>query len=152
MATNTFKPLATLTLSSTDAEVVFTSIPNIYKDLVIVFDATSTGDENLAIKINNSTSDFSNVQMTSAPTETVGTTYNMGRVAGSNPTMGSLEFMDYAATDRHKYFFLRTDYSAEHRHLVARWAQNAAISQISLSMFNGFSFSAGSTFSLFGVG
>lgn len=151
MPTATYIALANLTLTGTDAEVTFANIPNTYRDLVIIFQGTGAGDENLTPKINTSSSDFSWVQMTSAPGSSSGANNSIGRVS-TDLTMGILQFFDYSATDKHKTFLVRTNVTgSEARQLAARWAQTTAIDSISLAIRTGHNWNSGSTFALYGI-
>lgn len=149
---STYTALSTVTLTSTDAEVLFENIPNTYRDLILTFVATGAADENLTPKINGSSADFSWIQITSGPSSGTGTNNSIGRVGGSSQTMGFLQFFDYAETDKHKSFMVRTNVAGtESRELIARWAQTTAINSISLGIRLGSSFQIGSTFSLYGI-
>lgn len=150
MALQSMTAIANITLQSASTLVSFSGIPSNYRDLVIVFVGIGTGDENLTPIINGSSSDFSWVQMTSGPAGSTGTNNSIGRVATSQ-TLGVLQFFDYSQTNKHKSFFVETNVTgSERRQLAARWAQTAAINTIGLSIRTGLSFTAGSTFSLYG--
>ena len=151
MATQAMTALATVTLTGSDSEVVFASIPQDYRDLRLVFVAAGSGDENLTPKINGSASNFNWVQITSAPNSGSGTNNSIGRVSTSQ-TLGMLEFLDYSATDKHKTFFVRTNVTgSEVRQLAARWAQTTAITTVSVSIRTGHSFNSGGHFALYGI-
>jgi hypothetical protein len=151
MPTPTYVALATVTLTGSDSEVVFASIPQDYRDLRLVFVAAGSGDENLTPKINGSSSNFSWVQMTSAPGSGSGTNNSIGRVSTSQ-TLGVLEFLDYSATDKNKTFFVRTNVTgSEVRQLAACWAQTTAITTVSVSIRTGHSFNSGGYFALYGI-
>lgn len=150
MALQSMTALASVTLQATSTSVTFSGIPSHYRDLVIVFVAVGTGDENLTPIINGSSSDFVWVQMTSAPITSIGTNNSIGRVATSQ-TMGMLQFFDYSQTNKHKTFLVETNVTgSERRQLIARWSQSTAINTIGLSIRTGLSFTTGSTFSLYG--
>lgn len=155
MPTNTYTPLATYTVTgSVDTLVTFSSIPSGYKDLIIVFNVTATGDENLTPTINGSGSNFTWTQLTSAPSAGIGTNNSIGRVAGGNRTTGELQFFDYSATNKHKLFYVQTNVTgafSEKRQLAARWAENTAINSIGLAVRTGIAFSVGATFALYGI-
>jgi len=152
MPKKTYTQINSVTLAASSASVTFSGIPQNYRDLVLVFVGTSSSDENLTPTINGSSSDFSWVQMTSAPTSNSGTNNSIGRVAGSSQTFGTLQFMDYSATDKHKTFLVRTNVTGtEVRQLAARWAQTTAITSIGLAIRTGFTWNSGSTFTLYGI-
>jgi len=148
--TTAWVPLAEITLTSTDSEVVFGSIPNTYRDLVLVANCVGAADENMTPKFNGSSSDFSWVQMTTGPASSSGTNNSIGRISTSRNYV-MLQIFDYAQTDKHKTFLVRTEVSgSEARQLAARWAQTTAINQVSLGIRLGANFAVGSTFALYG--
>jgi len=151
MALQSTTALATVTLQQSTSTVTFSGIPNTYRDLIIVFVATGSGDENLTPIFNGSSSDFSWVQMTTGPAGNSGTNNSIGRIAGSNQTFGMMEIFDYAQTNKQKTFLVTTNVTgSERRQLAARWAQTTAINSISLAIRTGYIWSSGSTFALFG--
>jgi hypothetical protein len=158
MPTNTYTPLATVTLTGTDSEIVFASIPSTYRDLIVVMTpiGSGTANDSLYLKLNTSTADFSYVQM-----------YGDGSGKGSNSGSGGrftnyynstgrvynsvLQVMDYSATDKHKTYLSR--FNADNSGVGAfagRWAQTTAVNSLSIYPGAG-SFAIGSTFSLYGV-
>ena len=151
MAVEAMTALATVNLSGSDSEILFQNIPQDYKDLILVFVAVGSGDENLTPKINNSSSDFSWVQITTGGGNGSGTNNSIGRVSTSQ-TFGMLEFFDYSATDKKKNFLVTTNVTgSERRILGASWGQTTAINSIGLSIRLGYSFNIGGYFSLWGV-
>ena len=151
MPTSTYVSLGTITLSSTDSEIVFSSIPATYRDLILVANCVGAADENMTPKFNNSSSDFSWVQMTSAPGSSSAANNSIGRISTSRNYV-MLQIFDYAQTDKHKTFLVRTEVSgSEVRQLAARWAQTTAINEVSLGIRLGANFAIGSTFSLYGI-
>lgn len=151
MPTPTYTPLATVTLASNATSVSFSNIPATYRDLVLIVNGTGTGDENLTPTINGSSSDFSWVQMTSAPGSSSGTNNSIGRFTPDRNIV-MIQYFDYAQTDKHKTFLVRTEVSgSEVRQLAARWAQTTAITSVALAIRTGFSFTTGTTFGLYGI-
>lgn len=151
MPKKTYTQINSITLAAASSSVTFSSIPQNFRDLVLIFVGSGTGDENLTPIINGSSLDFTWTQITTAPTSNSGTNNSIGRVA-TTQTMGILHFLDYSQTDKHKTFLVRTNIAGtEARQLAARWAQTSAISSISLGIRTGFSFTVGSTFNLYGI-
>jgi hypothetical protein len=119
--------------------------------LILVANCVGAADENMTPKFNGSSSDFSWVQMTTGPASSSGTNNSIGRISTSRNYV-MLQIFDYAQTDKHKTFLVRTEVSgSEARQLAARWAQTTAINQVSLGIRLGANFQIGSTFSLYGV-
>ena len=151
MPTPTYVHLATVTLTGNDSQILFSSIPNTYRDLVIVFDVSATSGENLTPTLNGSGSNFSWVQLSYGDSSGAGTNNSIGAIYPGG-TIGRLEFLDYAQTNKHKTFFVTTSgNTGDNRLLASRWASTNAINSIGLSIRLGHSWTMGSVFSLYGV-
>lgn len=156
MPTATYIPLQTITLGATASTVTFGSIPNTYKDLVLVVNGTSTaGTNNMSSRFNSdSGSNYSSVFM-GADTGTFsgtgsGTAIDNGAFT-SNRTQTIVQLMDYSATDKHKTTLTRNNVPAQFVIAYAgRWANTSAVTTWTL-LNSGASFSAGTTFSLYGI-
>ena len=147
----TYVALGTVTLTGSDAEIEFASIPQTYRDLVLIGNSVGASNgENLTPKINGSSSDFTWVQMTSGLVSNTGTNNSIGSM-GTGNTFIRLDLFDYSATDKHKTFITQTRTTADLRVLAARWAQTTAITSVSVSIRLGYTFSSGGTFSLYGI-
>lgn len=153
-------PLATVTLGGSDTEVVFASIPPIFKDLILVADfvAATTTNAELLIRFNSdSGNNYSQVKMTgngSSTSSSSASSVNGARI-GYGPTTSArsnsiAQIMDYAATDKHKTLLTRTNESDEVWATACRWANTSAITSVSF-LYEGVSLGTGSTFSLYGV-
>jgi len=158
--------LATITLGSAQSTVTFSSIPATYRDLRLVVQGifNQTG-QTIAVRLNGDTgTNYSYVAMTSGnsggttPVSTSGSTtslnlgfYNVGTVL-TEPTNFLADFLDYAATDKHKSVLARTGHSSEVTSSTGRWANTAAVTTLAVSAnWSGAYFAAGSTFALYGV-
>jgi hypothetical protein len=154
MPTPTYIALATVTLGSTDSEVVFSSIPATYRDLVLVAVHTSnTGGADTGIRFNSDTgSNYSMVRMTSAPAS-ASATQSYAYSGDNNPDRRTVitQIMDYAQTDKHKTLLTRyAGFNDTTMAIAARWANTNAITTVSIFPSGG-SWTSGSTFSLYGV-
>jgi hypothetical protein len=158
--------ISSQTLGSTAASVTFSSIPGTYRDLQLVIvgkqDSTSGVDASFKVTANSdTTSSYTQVRMYgdgSAAGSNTGTNtgyFEGGRMGNSNASSGvtttTLQFLDYAATDKQKTVLSRsanpyaiTDAEA------ARWPSTSAITTLLLATLSG-NFVAGSTFYLYGV-
>lgn len=140
-----------ITLAANTTAVTFSNIDQSYSDLIVVWKASGSIDENLTPILNGSSSDFTWVQMTSGVSYGTGTNNSIGRVSTST-NFGYLRFFDYSASDKNKSFLVRTEIPAsELRQLSARWAQNSPITSITLGIRTGGSFLSGGKFYLYGV-
>lgn len=161
MPTNTYTALATITLALPDAEVVFSSIPATYRDLILVGSGTASVSQiDIGARFNSDTgSNYTQVAMFGVSDNSVGssasteTYFGIGRFSGSRAIFRT-QFLDYSATDKHKTVLTRyDDQTVVTVARAARWASTTAINSISLfnSGGNGQVFAIGSTFSLYGI-
>jgi hypothetical protein len=158
MPTNTWTPLATLTLTGTDSEIVFASIPATYRDLILVanFAHTSSAEEVIYLRFNADSSNGTMVGMrgngSGAASYTTSSMF-FSYAGGVSTTRGNgiVQIMDYSATDKHKTSLVRCDIEALKTEAIAnRWASTAAVTSVSL-VCQSTPFAIGSTFSLYGV-
>jgi hypothetical protein len=164
MPTPTYDLIASTTLAAATSEVVFGSIPQTYRDLILVYNlsySTSVSRATIMRFNGDSGSNYSSVRM-----------YGNGSTATSdlNPapagtngidagfyndtlSLGIQQIMDYSATDKHKTVLGR--HTANGTGLVmaqaARWANTSALTSIILFPDDSRSFASGNTFSLYGV-
>ena len=161
MPTPTYTPLATITLSSSDSEIIFANIPATpYRDLILVIAANYvTSDGNIQLRFNgDGGSNYSNVYFggngSSPFTGTLSLPWIYG--GGANTSQGNsqiFQIMDYSATDKHKTVLNRTvEVGGAVYAWANRWASTAAINTIRIVGQDGTrSFASGSTFSLYGI-
>lgn len=153
--------LATTTLASSSATVTFSSIPATYRDLRLVITFTKdTATNGARLTFNSDTAaNYSQVIMygngSSALSATDGPNYIYlnDYVAASltEITLSTVDIMDYSATDKHKTVLERGNRAGGSvAASAARWANTAAITSVQINTGSG-TFSAGSTFSLYGV-
>jgi hypothetical protein len=165
MPTNTYTPLATITLTGTDSEVVFASIPTTYRDLILVVTsaAGSPGNpggtqRNLLMRFNSDGSSvYNRVIMggdgtTARATSDVQPWFALDWYGTTNSTTHDhiVQIMDYAQTDKHKTILARVRSTSATEALVSRWGSTAAVNTISV-FYDSNTLAAGSTFSLYGV-
>jgi hypothetical protein len=153
MPTPTYKPLATVTLSSSASSVTFGSIPGSYRDLVLVASADNSINQ-LNLRFNgDGGANYSRIggyapNPAVAFAETNVTEARSG-LSSSGFRASVTQIMDYSATDKHKIILNRAATSVVVMQAV-RWANTAAITTMLCSAGAG-TFSAGSTFSLYGI-
>jgi hypothetical protein len=160
MPTPTYTPLANTTLGSSASSVTFSSISGSYRDLILVFNGSASADENMRFRFNGSTSGYTAIEAAGSGSVTAKATNpasGAGYVTinypsvGTGRTVGVYQFMDYSATDKQKSVLLRNNSSDWGTAMTsARWANTAAITSIQLYP-NAGTFSAGSTFALYGI-
>lgn len=167
MPTTTYTPIASVTLSADSPQVVFSGLPQTFRDLIFSIQVLGTvNDVGVWLRYNgDSGTNYSNVVMAGFnPSNTgSGTPVNnyimtggwqvgIGTSGERATILGSI--MDFSATDKHKTSLVRWRVKANSGDEVSasagRWANNAAITSISFQPASG-SFLSGSTFNLFGV-
>jgi hypothetical protein len=163
MPTNTYTPLANVTLSGSDASINFVSIPNTYRDLVLVINGNTTGNADFGLRFNgDGNANYSFVYMggngsgsgvsgaSSSETQIVLDAY-FWRTSERGTVVAQI--MDYSATDKHKTVLSRNNLAGAGVDAFAnRWANTAAINAIEVRISTaGQSFATGTTFSLYGV-
>jgi len=153
--------LATTTLSSATSSVTFGSIPNNYKDLIVVFNGgSSSGQAQAGVRLNSdSASNYSSVVMAGNATPPFSGSTTVAQLpitqafafTGTQGNSSIVQIMDYSATDKHKTALTRSNIpdAAPLAH-AGRWANTNAVNTVSVIAFIG-SFSTGSTFSLYGI-
>jgi hypothetical protein len=156
MATPTYTALATLTASGGETSVTFSSIPATYRDLILVWNGTASGNQTVLVRFNSdSGSNYSYVYAygdgsSKASGSGTGTSITQNYLF-TNPTVSILQIMDYSATDKHKTVISRWNTAQNALQMNAeRWANTAAITTVECSLGAG-SINSGTTFSLYGI-
>lgn len=160
MPTGTYIALANTTLTATDTEVTFSSIPQTYRDLAIAIDGTFSGTD-VRIRINGLTTSIYNwvyAQGTGGvgTSEAIGPTnlgIGWGGLTSGNRITALLNFMDYSTTDKHKTVLIRNSEFNEAVIMTSgRIATTDAITSITFRIQNaGGSYQIGSNFTLYGI-
>jgi hypothetical protein len=168
MATPTYVPLATETLSATDASITFGSIDtSTYRDLKVVIDGE--GIDPYAViyyRLNgDSGSNYTGVYMRGYNSGTQSSTYSttgaLVTVSGFEGTddWGNVisDFLDAGASDKHKTILSRSNYvrdagsgSVSTEAWASRWANTDAITSIEVYIVGG-GLATGSVISLYGI-
>jgi hypothetical protein len=117
---------------------------------------TSTVDA-LTLRFNSDTgSNYSTVYITgdgsTATSSSTSTTYLAAGVIGNSQSVSTIDIMDYSATDKHKTVLARGNTPGwGTRNLTGRWASTSAITSILVYTEAGLTFSAGTSFYIYGV-
>lgn len=154
--TPTYDLIATTTLAASSSSVSFASVPQGYRDLVLVASTTTTGED--GIQVNGDTgSNYSTVQMRGNGSATGSVSFTDTLIAPSTQIsvpsgtlkQWSIQIMDYSATDKHKTFLTRFgSASVQVQAQANRWANTSAITSIRIMNAT---YDAGSTFTLYGI-
>jgi hypothetical protein len=156
--TTAWVPLATTTLTTTDGNVAFISIPAIYRDLIVVISGTTTNITNTVFYFNDDTNaNYSYVDAYGDGTDDLSASVSnttlpeVGRMSTSQSNVIA-QIMDYSATDKHKTVLARSASNGDQVKMSAtRWANTAAINKIEIVPTpSGRPFSIGTTLSLYG--
>jgi hypothetical protein len=166
--TDTYRPLATVTLGSSASSVTFSSIPATYRDLILVCTARSTRADTLdflALRLNGDTgANYNSVFMFGDPSNgtnsgsSANSTFHADVVipaasaSAGTFAVGTFQFMDYSATDKHKTTLVRGNQIQYPEAKAVRWANTSAINSIVLSVpYHSAQIASGTTFNLYGV-
>jgi len=153
-----YEHIATITLDSSTSSVTFSSIPQGYRDLELVFSGTTTNGQGPRFVYNSESAatNYSRVIMVGTGSSTSSSsdsgTTNGQKALQTNATQstGVVQLLDYSATDKHKTVLSRTGPANDVLLAIAqRWANTAAITNIQI--ISDTSFSTGSTFDLYGI-
>lgn len=162
MPTPTYTPLANITLTGTAASVTFSSISQLYRDLVLVADIGATSSDALNCRINGDTgANYNYVVAYGTGTATgsysgssqtlLGLSGYENGVLNTSRTMLQVSFQDYSATNKHKTLLTRLNLASDRTWMNAgRWASTSAITSFVIYPGSG-SFTAGTTMALYGV-
>jgi hypothetical protein len=162
MPTTTYTPIASTTLGSSTQSVSLTSIPQTYRDLILVIGGKFVTDgnaQNFYMRLNGVTSSvYTSVRMTGSGSAAQSGTDSdtLAYIGGANNGQDfvmRLQFMDYSVTDKHKTILARLDAPAFTSHASAqRFASTNAITSIEMFTINSsIRYDAGTTFSLYGI-
>jgi hypothetical protein len=154
-------PLAHFTVATAAPSVSFITIPALYKDLVVVAQATGSTTLQGRIRLNNDSGTnysfqrFSGSGSARTGATAVSQTSAFLSVIAQATTTGFLQMniniMDYSATDKHKTILSRADQPANGTEMfVNRWANTAAITSVQILSSTG-NWAVGSSFSLYGI-
>jgi len=161
MPTPTYIPLQTITLGSAASSVTFASIPQTYRDLVLVAVALGSTTLQGRVRLNSdSGSNYSSVRMSgngssstsaSLASQTSGSISTIATATTGGALQVELQIQDYSATDKHKTMLSRADQSATGAEAFAvRWASTSAVTSVQILTSTG-NWAVGGTFSLYAI-
>lgn len=161
MPTNTYVALQTQTLSSTSSSVVFSSIPQTYTDLVLVISAKNTTGQNYETWLRFNSDSASNYSQTFvqnyAGSTQSGRNSNINQITPGKMNTTSFDvniinINNYSNATTYKTILSRLN-NGEFvtGALVGLWRNTAAITRIEAFNEPGTNYTAGSTFTLYGI-
>ena len=150
MPTPTYDLIASNVLGSSASSVTFSSLPQTYRDLVIVVrKATTTSFE---LQLGGQPNTVSNVRMWGDGTNpgSQAATNNSGVGTYYQANLAIWQVFDYTTTDKHKPVLMRAN-AADVAVVAAagRWGYTNAVSTITIS--TGGTFESGDTFYVYGI-
>lgn len=155
MTTPTYTPLANIALASAASSVVFSSIPSIYKDLVLVLVGYGSTSLQARIRFNGDTGNNYNYQQLTN-TSSRATNQNSGFLSlGNNatPTQAlqlTIDIMDYTNTDKHTVLVSRSTGAGFGEVFGNRYANTAAVNSITILTSTG-NWAIGTTAAIYGI-
>ena len=159
---STYTPIATQTLGSAAASVIFSSIPQGYTDLILLTStktSSSAADGAITCTVNGDTgSNYSHTALygTGSTAETFRsanlTKLYFGRWGNAQYTITKTQFNNYSNNTRYKTVLSQggntTDYIFN---WVNLWRNTSAITSMELRVDDATNFAAGSTFTIYGI-
>lgn len=158
MSSNTYVALDTKVLGTAAASVTFTSIPQGYTDLVVVFNGSTTSGNLVKVQFNGDTTDsnYSSTLMWGNGSSPSSSRYSVGWTfvipdAGNAMQNVLVNVMNYSNSTTYKTYLARANQpGASVTAAVGMWRNSAAITSLTLAV-SGNEFTTGSTFTLYGV-
>lgn len=156
MPTNTYTALATVTLGGSDSEIVFSSIPATYRDLIIVIAGAASGATSPSVQFNSDTgSNYENIRLFATPStyssQAFNASYGSTGYMNTEQSQVRIQIMDYSATDKHKVAIGRNGNTDTLRLEATRWANTAAIHTVTVRMDGAQTYSTNTVMSLYGI-
>jgi len=158
VATPTYTAIASITLGSSASSVTFSSIPQDYRDLIIVVGANIDVSSDILMTLNGDTTD-TNYQMVRfrGDGSVAASQSNNDRQIGVNRAGAgteTIQIMDYSATDKYKTSGIRNSYTGGSPGQVvmvsSTYKSTAAVTNVKIEK-SANSYLTGSTFALFGI-
>jgi hypothetical protein len=159
MPKKTYTQINSVTLAAASASVTFGSIPQNFRDLILVQNlTTATSPDDVLCRLNGDTgSNYAWVRMLADSSGTISSTgtYDGLPVQFSGVVSGGMaifQLFDYSATDKHKTALSRAggaNYNIVEA-VASRWTNAAAVTSMTLVVYTS-NLAAGSTFTLYGI-
>lgn len=159
-----FTALGNITLSTAQTTITFSSISQAYRDLYLVITIAGLGSGGIPlIRANNDAATNYNGTILRANGTTANgvnvNAYNNGTQtslyvsnSGSNNTFFDVWMPDYATTDKHKNFMIRSNGADSGVEMnLSKWNNTAAITSLVLTFGSGQTWGIGTTVALYGV-
>lgn len=152
MAAPALRAITNITLGADSASVVFNNIPQEYGDIRIVhFVTSSSGNQDIGFKVNGTTGTTATYLAGFGSSTGSGTNADVLGYVNSSGLLNQIDILDYSATNKNKAGLIRYGAVGNFTAMSGfRWASNDPITSVQFYLGTG-TFSAGSTFTLYGV-
>jgi hypothetical protein len=161
MPKKTYTQINSVTLAAASSSITFSSIPQNFRDLVLIQtgSSTNTSINSLQLRLNGDSGSNYLGQYVASDNGTInaGSFTDSGLISGYAISTGGLtnivNIMDYSTTDKHKTAISRHNVMPDSRVrvIVQRWTNTAAVTSILCRVDTGANWNAGSTFTLYGI-
>ena len=155
----TYEPIASTTLTAGTASVTFTSIPQTYTDLVVVFNGRTDGDENTNLQFNSDTTNnysvtalYGNGSTATSVRDSNVSSIGLGGISSGADEQGTVVFQifNYANTTTNKTVISRANNSTYVQLRAGMRRSTQAVSTITIKA-DATTFLSGTTFTLYGI-
>jgi hypothetical protein len=158
MPKKTYTQINNITLAASTASITFSSIPQNFRDLVLIVNgAGSSGQGNNYLYFNNDTTvgNYSYVRMLgdgNSPSSATSSNPTVSDVTTSFNNLVRVEILDYSASDKHKTrISLSSNPSSTIIAYASRWANTAPVTSLTFAGFNSGNWAFGTSFTLYGI-
>ena len=164
MPASTYEPLGSVTLTSAQAQVTFTNIPQTYTDLILVGSVIGSAGNDCHVRVNGDLStNYSNTFIFGSGTSAVSSQVaNTSIIYGNVTSMDAgevntmlMNFQNYSNNTINKTVLVRYNSTTTGKYVtasVAMWRSTSAINSITVTTNATGNFAVGTTLSLYGVG
>jgi hypothetical protein len=160
MPKKTYTQINSVTLASSSGSVTFSSIPQNFRDLVLTINGSGINASGV-IHLMYFNSDFTDSNYSSVRVYGAGGTATsdsaasprIGNIYANNRNFVHVQIMDYSVNDKHKTYLAKNSMFAGDIVITeaGRWANAAAVVGLRVNPNSGYTYNAGTTFTLYGI-
>jgi hypothetical protein len=158
MAKKTYNQITSVTLATTSSSVTFASVPQNFRDLILVVNGRSTGDTAISFRVNSDSGQnypqmfaYGSGSSTAIDRITNRPSFILEGFISANQNNNIIQITDYSAADKHKTVLARNNIPTVGVSMFAgRWANNSPITNIVVFTESNL-FALGCTFTLYGI-
>jgi hypothetical protein len=154
MPKKTYTQINSVTLAASSSSVVFSSIPQNFRDLVLVGNGQKSANGAIRIELNGDSGNLSMIQVygySGGSGTVVNSTGRMADTSNFGIYNFKTEIMDYSASDKHKNYLSRSgDAGWEVDMFTGRWANTSPVTSLRVFPNDG-TFNSGHTFTIYGI-